>query len=149
MMTATELFKRSSYALAITGPAEWDSPDSPGQHDALLYVDDEAAEDGPLWCLAPTGSADDDYLPMDTVMAQELIESHLRAWLLRRGWQVQATIRKQAPRWRRRAITGGNCSQARRSRPERSVWPQLITPGARRIRASAQLRLASDGVGLL
>ena len=100
MMTATELFKSSSDALAITGPAEWDSPDAPGQRDALVYVDDEAAEDGPLWCLAPTSSDDADYLPMDTAMAQELIESHLRAWLLPRGWQVQVTIQKQARRWR-------------------------------------------------
>ncbi len=100
MMTATELFKSSSDALAITGPAEWDSPDAPGQRDVLVYVDGEAAEDGPLWCLAPTGSDDADYLPMDTAMAQQLIESHLRAWLLRCGWQVQVTIRKRAQRWR-------------------------------------------------
>ncbi len=100
MMTATELFKISSDALAITGPAEWDSPDAPGQRDALVYLDDEAAEDDPLWCLAPTGSDDADYLAMDTAVAQELIESHLRAWLLSRGWQVQATILKQAQRWR-------------------------------------------------
>ena len=33
-------------------------------------------------------------------MAQELIESHLREWLLRGGWQVQVTIRKQGQRWR-------------------------------------------------
>ena len=33
-------------------------------------------------------------------MARELIESHFRAWLLSRGWQVQVTIRKQAQRWR-------------------------------------------------
>ncbi len=100
MMTATELFKISSDALAITGPAEWDSPDAPDQRDALVYLDDEAAEDGPLWCLAPTGSDDADYLAMDTAIAQELIESHLRAWLLSRGWQVQVTILKQAQRWR-------------------------------------------------
>ena len=43
MMTATELFKSSSDALAITGPAEWDSPDAPGQRDAFFYVDEEAA----------------------------------------------------------------------------------------------------------
>ncbi len=100
MMTAAELFKSSSDALAITGPAEWDSPDAPGQRDALVYLDDEAAEDGPLWCLAPTGSDDADYLAMDTAVAQELIESHLRAWLLSRGWQVQVTILKQSQRWR-------------------------------------------------
>ena len=100
MMTATELFKSSSDALAITGPAEWDSPDAPGEHDVLVCDEDEAAEDGPLWCLAPTGSDDADYLPMDTTMARELIVSHLRAWLLSRGWQVQVTIRKEAQRWR-------------------------------------------------
>ncbi len=92
MMTATELFNRSSDALAITGPAEWDSPDASGQRDVLVYDDDEAAEDGPLWCLAPTGSDDADYLPLDTAMAEELIVSHLRAWVLPRGWQVQVTI---------------------------------------------------------
>ena len=48
MMTATELFKSGSDALAITDPDEWDSSDAPGQHDALASVDDEAAEDGPL-----------------------------------------------------------------------------------------------------
>ncbi len=99
-MTATELFKSSSDALAITGSPEWGSADAPGQRDALVYLDDEAAEDGPLWCLAPTGSDDADYLPMDTAMAQQLIESHLRAWLLGRGWHVQVTIQKQARRWR-------------------------------------------------
>lgn len=100
MMTAIELFNSSSDALAITGLAEWDSPDAPGQRDALVYFDDEASEDGPLWCLAQTGSETCDYLPMDTAMAQELIVSHLRTWLLCRGWQVQVTIRKEAQRWR-------------------------------------------------
>ena len=100
MLTATELFKISSDALEIAGSAEWDSPDADGQRDALVYLDGEAVEDGPLWCLVPTGSDDADYLAMDTTLAQKLIESHLRAWLLRRGWQVQVTILKQAQRWR-------------------------------------------------
>ncbi len=100
MMTATELFKSSSAALAITDPAEWDSPDAPGERDALVYLNDEATEEGPLWCLAATGSDDADFLPIDTAMAQELIVSHLRAWLLDRGWQVQVTLRKEAQRWR-------------------------------------------------
>ena len=60
-MTATELFRSSHDALAITGPAEWDSADFPGQRDALVYIDDESAEDGPIWCLAPIGSEDADY----------------------------------------------------------------------------------------
>ena len=73
---------------------------TPGQRDALGYASDEVAEDGPLWCLAQTGSDDADYLPMDTAMAQELIQAYLRTWLLCRGWQVQVTIRKEAQRWR-------------------------------------------------
>ena len=99
-MTATELFKSSYDALAITGPVEWDSPDVRGQRDALVFLDDGAAEGGPHWCLAPTGSEDADYLPLDTAMAQELMTSHLRAWLLGRAWQVQVTIRKEKQRWR-------------------------------------------------
>ncbi len=100
MMTPAELFKSSFDALAITGPAEWDSPDAPDQRDALVYDDDESAEGGPVWCLAQTGSDDADYLPMDTAMAHRLIQAHLGTWLLRRGWQVQVTIRKEAQRWR-------------------------------------------------
>ena len=42
-MTAIELFKISSDALAITGNAEWHSPDAPGQSDVLVGVDDETA----------------------------------------------------------------------------------------------------------
>ena len=100
MMTATELFKGSYDALAIAGPAEWDSADVPGQRDALVYIDDGAAEDGPLWCLTPTGSEDADYVAIDTAMAKELMISHLHAWLLDRAWQVQVTIRKKTQRWR-------------------------------------------------
>ncbi len=79
MMTATELFKSSSAALAITGPAEWDLPDAPGERETLVYDDDDAAEDGPAWWLATARPDDADYLPMDTAMAQELIEAHFRA----------------------------------------------------------------------
>ncbi len=100
MVTATELFKISSDALAITGPPEWDSPDAPGVRDALVYIDDEAAEDSPLWCLAPTGSDDADYVPIDTAMAHALIKAHLRTWLLCRSWQVQVIVQKNAQHWR-------------------------------------------------
>ncbi len=36
------------HALAITGPPESDSPDAPGVRDALVYLDDDADEEGPL-----------------------------------------------------------------------------------------------------
>ena len=99
-MTANELVKISSDALAITGPPEWESPDAPDVRDALIYIDDDADEDGPLWCLAPTGSDDADYVPIDTAMAHELIKTHLHTWLLDRSWQIQVIVQKNAERWR-------------------------------------------------
>ena len=33
-------------------------------------------------------------------MACELIEAHLRNWLLDRSWQVQVIVQKNAQRWR-------------------------------------------------
>ena len=99
-MTATELFKISSDALAITGPPEWDSPDAPGVRDALVYLDDDADEDGPLWALLPTVSETSDYVPIDTAMAYDLTKAHLRTWLLDRSWQTQVIVQKIAQRWR-------------------------------------------------
>ncbi len=99
-MTVTELFDCSSDALAITGPAEWDSPDALGQRDTLVYVDDVNTKDSPFWCLESTGSDNDDYVPVDPIMALELIVSHLQEWLLRHGWQVQVMVRMQVRRWR-------------------------------------------------
>ena len=99
-MTATELFKISFDALAITGPPEWDSPDAPAERDALVYIDDDADEDGPLWALLPTSSDNADYMPIDTAMACTLIKAHLRTWLLDRSWQTQVIVQKNARRWR-------------------------------------------------
>ena len=100
-MKASELFAVSTDALAITGSPEWDAPDDPGHRDVLIYIDDESAgDDGPLWCLAPSGSLEADYVAVDAVMADELIRGRLRGWLLERGWQVQAALRKEAQRWR-------------------------------------------------
>ena len=100
MVTATELFKISSDALAITGLPEWDSPDAPDVRDALVYLDDDGDEDGPRWALLPTASESSDYVPIDTAMAYELIKAHLRAWLLDRSWQTQVFVQKNAQRWR-------------------------------------------------
>ena len=99
-MTSTELLKITSDALAITGPPEWDSPDAPGVRDALSYIDDDAGEDGPLWALLPTASENTDYVPIDTAMAHVLIKAHLRTWLLRRSWQIQVIVQKNAKHWR-------------------------------------------------
>ncbi len=99
-MTANELVKITSDALAITGPPEWDSPDAPGVRDALVYLDDDADENGPVWALSPTESDTSGYVPIDTAMACELITAYLRTWLLNRSWQVQVIAQKNAQRWR-------------------------------------------------
>lgn len=99
-MTATELFQFSADALATTGRPEWCSMDDSDERDALIYLKDEASEDGPLWALAPTRVRDEDYLPIDTAMARELIKSHLQSWLLERGWQVQVSVKNNTARWR-------------------------------------------------
>ena len=99
-MTATELFKISSDALAISGPPEYAPPDASGVRDALVYLDDDADEDGPLWALLPTASETSDYVPIDTAMACELIKAHLRTWLLDRSWQTQVMVQRNAQRWR-------------------------------------------------
>ncbi len=93
-LTATNLHSLTANALAIARPAEWDSPESDGGRDALLWLDNET------WALAPTGAEDADYMPIDAQMARQLIESHLRGWLLARAWQIQVTISKENQRWR-------------------------------------------------
>ena len=99
-MTSRELFEITAEALSITGPAEWDSPDASESRDVLSHIDDGEGEDGPLWCLMPGESSDEDYVPVDTGMAGDLIRVRLRGWLLDRVWQVQATLRKEVQRWR-------------------------------------------------
>ncbi|MCH8150064.1 MAG: hypothetical protein IH987_19135 [Planctomycetes bacterium] len=99
-MTATDLYKISVEALTITGYPEWCSMDVADERDKLIFLDDEASEDGPLWALAPTGVQDEDYLPIDTAMAHELIKCHLRNCLLERSWQIQVSVKNSAPRWR-------------------------------------------------
>ena len=68
--------------------------------DALVFLADEAGESQADWALAPVGSDESDYVPIDAAMAEDLIKAHLRSWLLDRGWQVQVTIRKQSHGWR-------------------------------------------------
>ena len=99
-MTATELYRISDEALAITGHPEWCSMDDTDERDTLIFLNDEASEEGPLWALAPTGVHDEDYLPIDTAMAHELIKSHCRNWLLERSWQIQVSVKNSRSRWR-------------------------------------------------
>lgn len=99
-MTSATLFEITAEALAITAQPEWASPEVPGDRDALVYLTDEAGEREADWALAPVGSDEADYVPIDTAMSEDLIKAHLRSWLLDRGWQVQVTIRKQSHSWR-------------------------------------------------
>lgn len=99
-MTAIELYRISAGALTTTGHPEWCSMDDTDERDTLIYLNDEASEEGPLWALAPTGVQDEDYLPIDTAMAHELIKSHFRNWLFERSWQIQVSVKNNSPRWR-------------------------------------------------
>ena len=99
-MTATELYRISAEALTIAGHPEWRSMDDKDERDTLIYLNDEASEEGPLWALAPTEANDEDYMPIDSAMAHELIRSHFRNWLLERSWQIQVSVRNNSPRWR-------------------------------------------------
>lgn len=99
-MTSQDLLSITGDALSITGPPEWDSPDASESRDALCHIDDAAGEGGPLWCLICSDAQDTDYVPVDTAMAKDLLRVHFHRWLLERGWQVQATVRKDVQRWR-------------------------------------------------
>ncbi len=99
-MTATELYRISAEALAITDYPEWCSMDDTDERDTLIYLDDEASEESPIWALAPTEDHDEDYLPIDTAMARELVKSHFRNWLLERSWQIHVSVKNKTPRWR-------------------------------------------------
>jgi hypothetical protein len=100
-VTATELFKTTSDALAIAGFPEWKSPDAPGECDALVYLDDDVDGEEPIWALvANDSSCCDDCIPIDATMACELIEAHLCNWLLDRAWQTQVVVQKGVQRWR-------------------------------------------------
>lgn len=99
-MTSATLFGITAEALAITGQPEWASPEVPDDRDALVYLRGEAAEPEADWALAPVGSDEADYVPIDAAMAEDLIKAHLRSWLLDRGWQVQVAIRNDSNGWR-------------------------------------------------
>ncbi len=99
-MTATELYRISAEALITTGYPEWCSMDDTDERDSLIYLNDEASEEAPLWALAPTEEHDEEYLPIDTAMTHELIKSHFRNWLLERSWQIQVSVKNNTPRWR-------------------------------------------------
>ena len=53
-----------------------------------------------VWPLAPTEEHDEDYLPIDSAMAHELIKSCFHNWLLERSWQIQVSVKNKTPRWR-------------------------------------------------
>ncbi len=97
-------------ALAITGPPQWASAEHSGLFERLTFLDESAAGGDPVWALVPAESdaeqddpevaGDEDYLPIDTALARDLIRGHLQAWLLDGAWQVQPTMQKGQLRWR-------------------------------------------------
>jgi len=105
-MNAANLFEATRSALRIAGWPEWDSPDAPGQRDALAVLDGEAGEETAVWALAPVGSGssvhleDPGFVPLDSLIAESLIKAHLRDWLLERSWQLQVSVWNQRRCWR-------------------------------------------------
>lgn len=102
-MNALELRNLVTRALELTGQPEWPSPDDSGERDRLIFVDAGDDEPSPIWAIEPFGSdADgfDEYLPISVPLAIDLIRARLEAWLLDRGWQVQASLRRGTVEWR-------------------------------------------------
>lgn len=102
-MNASDLKILVSRSLELTGQPEWPSPDDPDELDRLVFLDAGDDEPSPIWAIEPFGSGADDfdeYLPISVPLAIDLIRSCLDAWLLERGWQVQASLRRGAVEWR-------------------------------------------------
>lgn len=98
-ITAVELFERCQTALAIAGLPEFQSVEFDDQTETLKFLPKPADDDDPTWAIVPTRGSSDDYDPVDIEMCLEILLSHFRNWLLRRGWQVQVHCYADLRRW--------------------------------------------------
>ncbi len=95
----TVLFEKSETALAITELPQFNSADEPEQTEVLSFL--PASDDGgdAAWALVPCDGPADEYIALDTEMADELLRAHFREWLLARGWQAQVHCYADRRRW--------------------------------------------------
>lgn len=108
------LLETAKDALELIGVIEIPSPEEPDGVDRLVFIS-SGGDAG--WGLVPTESVpaentdtvlagvdsawEDDWLPISEHLAGLLVEKHLEAWLLERGWQVQVSLRKTGDQqWR-------------------------------------------------
>lgn len=98
-MDAARLNELATRALRIAGAPSWESPETPGAREGLVFLTGEGDGGDPAWGLV-TEDAESDFVPLDPAMAASLIREHLRCWLLARAWQVQARVCGGRPEWR-------------------------------------------------
>jgi len=127
-MTPQDLYDVVCEALEVTGVPSWPTPETDGDRDVLVLLDDADEGVPETWALltVPAGQAEDmepcvvirgeaieysrngdvssasldDCVLVDVAFAETLLARHFAAWLLERGWQVQATLVHGCCRWR-------------------------------------------------
>lgn len=102
-MTPEGIYQVCNSPLATIGPPIFDVSEGAEGRETLRYLPPADGEPG-TWALVPVldaGEAElDDMLPLDPLLAAELIRGHLRSWLGARGWQVQMKMSRQRVTWR-------------------------------------------------
>lgn len=114
MSDQPRLLETVEEALELAGPIEFPCAEQPEGVDRLVCAR-RGSDAGwglvPRECLpesemgtviAAVDSAwEDDWLPISDQLAGVLVEKHLEAWLLQRGWQLQVSLRKTGEQaWR-------------------------------------------------
>lgn len=95
----TSLFETSEMALAITQLPEFKSADEPEQIEVLSFLPASTDNEDASWALVPCGGPADEYVAVDSDMADQLLRVHFRNWLLDRGWQAQVHCYADRRRW--------------------------------------------------
>lgn len=113
-MTPELLFEACGPALAIVGVPTFAATEEADGVEALRYLPPTEGEPG-CWALVPmqgepaelievvlpAGEVDfDEILPLDVLLAAELIKGQLRGCLAARGWQVQMKMARERMTWR-------------------------------------------------
>ncbi len=99
-MSAHDLFQAISEAVSIVGMPEWVSPERGGVRETLYFLEGDESEGGPCWAMADAEGHGDELLLVAADAARAMFCDHFRAWLVNRGWQVQAAVDRKGVRWR-------------------------------------------------
>jgi len=127
-MTPHDLYDVVCEALEVAGVPSWSTPETDGDRDVLVLLDDADEGVPETWALLTlpadhveglepcavlrgehvaysrsgtvSSASLDDCVLVDEAFAEMLLAKHLAAWLLARGWQVQVTLQRGRQRWR-------------------------------------------------